>query len=190
MPRLSLSAVTCFSLVVFFHTHVSFANGFWWQALLSEKPLTEVREVIKQGGEWYECDTREQVAVMCLDEFHYYNASLYGELTSNNQSMTLSFLTGYEAQTLSGFILNLRKDGFVMSAIEIGNEHYDVRKALQQKSPEQVDRDVILLINQYSQDTPRKLDWVKAEEFEASTPKVKANLTSDGEMLELTITRL
>ncbi|WP_156144598.1 hypothetical protein [Vibrio hyugaensis] len=146
--------------------------------------------MIKQGGEWYECDAFDQMTVMCLDEFYYYNIALYGELTLRNQSMTLSLLAAYDAQTLSDLILNLRKDGFVMSAIEIGNEHYDVRKALQQKSPEQVDRDVILLINQYSQDTPRKLDWVKAEEFEASTPKVKANLTSDGEMLELTITRL
>ncbi len=189
MPRLLSFVVTYFLLVFFLYAKASFANGLWWQELLSERPLSEVKQVIKQSGEWYECDTREQVAVMCLDEFHYYNASLYGELTSNNQSMTLSFLTGYEAQTLSGFILNLRKDGFVMSAIEIGNEHYDVRKALQQKSPEQVDRDVILLINQYFQDTPRKLDWVKAEEFEASTPKVKARLLSDGEMLELTVTR-
>lgn len=190
MPRLSLSAVTCFSLVVFFHASATLANGFWWQALLSEKPLTEVRKVIEQSGEWYECDSRDQVAVLCLNDFHYYNVALYGELTSNNQSMTLSFLTAYDAQTLSELILNLRKDGFVMSAIEIGNEHYDVREALQQQSPEAVDRDVILLINRYSQETPRTFDWLRAQEFEASLPKVKANLTSDGEMLELTITRL
>lgn len=190
MPRLSLSAVTCFSLVVFFHTHVSFANGFWWQALLSEKPLTEVREVIKQGGEWYECDAFNQMTVMCLDEFYYYNIALYGELTLRNQSMTLSFLAAYDAQTLSDLILNLRKDGFVISALDIGDEHYDVREALQQQSPEAVDRDVVLLMNQYPQHSPRTLDWLRAQEFEASLPKVKANLTSDGEMLELTITRL
>ncbi|WP_434181694.1 hypothetical protein [Vibrio hyugaensis] len=190
MPRLLSFVVTYFLLVFFLYAKASFANGLWWQELLSERPLSEVKQVIKQSGEWYECDTREQVAVMCLDEFHYYNASLYGELTSNNQSMTLSLLAAYDAQTLSDLILNLRKDGFVMSALDIGDEHYDVREALQQQSPEAVDRDVVLLMNQYPQDVPRTLDWLRAQEFEASLPKVKANLTSDGEMLELTITRL
>ncbi|MBO0181201.1 hypothetical protein J0682_29975, partial [Vibrio parahaemolyticus] len=73
--------------------------------------------------------------------------------------------TEYEWQRLNDLLLNLRKDGLVLRRVTIGKEQYDVVEALEKKSSELVDKEVILLMNRYPQETIRSLLWVKPDEF-------------------------
>lgn len=165
------------------------ARDAWWQIILSEAPFVEVQQTLQEGGDWYGCETQESEGALCLDDFHYYHQHLYGEATIEEKAIRLNFLTDYQPQNLSDVILNLRKDGLVMKRINIQGEQYDIAAALKQNSPEAVDKALILFINRYSQQAPRSIDWVLAEEFESPTPRVRVTLNSDGEMIELKVER-
>ncbi|MDW3170931.1 hypothetical protein R8N48_28700, partial [Vibrio sp. Y184] len=87
-------------------------------------------------------------------------------------------------------ILNLRKDGLVMRSLAIGNDQYDVAASLKNRSAGEVDKEVVLLINRYPPEIERSMVWVKADEFTEPSPHVVITLRSDGEMIELRLTRL
>lgn len=126
---------------------------------------------------------------ICLDDFSYYQQHLYGEVVLGKDSAQFSFLTEYQWQSLNDLILNLRKDGLVLRNITIGQEHYDVVEALEKKSSELVDKEVILLINRYPQETIRSLFWVKPDEFSSPSPSLNVELHSDGEIIDVKVTR-
>ncbi|MGR5451765.1 hypothetical protein ACP3V3_18815 [Vibrio sp. PNB22_3_1] len=164
-------------------------QNVWWLAMLSNMPLVQFQQKLQQSVDWYQCDSQAGVNAYCLDDFKYYQQHLYGELTLRQDEIHLSFLTDYQAQTLSELILNLRKDGLVLSNMVIEKEQFDVVNALKEESPTQVDKDLILFINRYPQDAERHLDWRLADEFDSPLPRVKVRLLSDGEMIELKIIR-
>ena len=170
-------------------TQTAYAQGAWWQVILSDASVVEVQQTLQEGGDWYGCETQESEGALCLDDFHYYHQHLYGEATIEEKAIRLNFLTDYQPQNLSDVILNLRKDGLVMKRINIQGEQYDIAAALKQNSPEAVDKALILFINRYPQQAPRSIDWVLAEEFESPTPRVHVTLNSDGEMIELKVER-
>lgn len=168
---------------------VVYGQNVWWLAMLSDTPLVQFQQQLQQSGDWYQCDSKTGVNAYCLDDFTYYEQHLYGELTLRQNEIHLSFLTAYHAQTLSALILNLRKDGLALSNMVIGKEQYDVANALREKTPTQVDKDLILFINRYRQDAGRHLDWRLADEFDSPSPRIKIRLLSDGEMIELKVIR-
>ncbi|MGR5239072.1 hypothetical protein [Vibrio alfacsensis] len=53
--------------------------------------------MLEKGGSWYECDSgnQGQGTTLCLDDFHYYQQHLYGELILTKDSALLSFLVDY-----------------------------------------------------------------------------------------------
>ncbi|MCC4222443.1 hypothetical protein LL295_02825 [Vibrio campbellii] len=170
-------------------TQTAYAQGAWWQAILSDASVVEVQQTLQEGGEWYTCEAQESAGAFCLDDFHYYQQHLYGEATTEAKAIRLIFLTDYQPQNLSELILNLRKDGLVMKRIAIQGEQYDVAEALKHNSPEVVDKALVLFINRYPQQVPRRIDWVLAQEFGSPVPRLNVTLNSDGEMIELEVIR-
>ncbi|MDW2313694.1 hypothetical protein R7037_28830, partial [Vibrio sp. 1075] len=86
--------------------------------------------------------------------------------------------------------LHRRKDGLVMRRVASGNDRYDIAASLKNKSAGEVDKGVVLLINRYPPEIERSMVWVKADEFTEPSPHVVITLRSDGEMIELRLTRL
>ncbi|ELA9360883.1 hypothetical protein QTV39_001282 [Vibrio parahaemolyticus] len=173
----------------------SLASQRWWQEVLSSTPYQKLSEQIQHDGNWYPCgvqigETENLGRSFCLDEFSYYQQTLYGEVVFEEKKAQFSFLTEYQRQTLSELILNLRKDGLVMRSLAIGNEQYDVAASLKNKPAGEVDKEVVLLINRYPPEIERSMVWVKADEFTEPSPHVVITLRSDGEMIELRLTRL
>ncbi|MGP8305653.1 hypothetical protein [Vibrio sp. YIC-376] len=172
----------------------SLALDNWWHTVLSERPFNQVKEVIQKGGSWYPCDTglgdsTEPADELCLDDFHYYSQHLYGEVVLRDGIANFLFLNEYQWQNWNDLILSLRKDGFVMQSVNFDEEEYDVLSALEQKSAEEVDKEVIVLMNRYPPDASRTMQWVRASEFNVTTPSLKVILTSDGEMIGMRVTR-
>ncbi|MCG6239600.1 hypothetical protein K6U32_19265 [Vibrio diabolicus] len=183
-----------FSLCCFSVTFPAFSTPSWWQDTLSSMPYSNLKERIETRGSWYRCDVQQQdvstyISTFCLDDFSYYQQHLYGEVVLGKDSAQFSFLTEYQWQSLNDLTLNLRKDGLVLRNITIGQEHYDVVEALENKSSELVDKEVILLINRYPQETIRSLFWVKPDEFSSPSPSLNVELHSDGEIIDVKVTR-
>lgn len=157
-------------------------------------PYSNLKERIEKSGSWYSCevqllDNSTFISAFCLDDFSYYQQHLYGEVVLRRESAQFSFLTEYEWQRLNDLLLNLRKDGLVLRRVTIGQEHYDVVEALEKKSSELVDKEVILLMNRYPQEAIRSLLWVKPDEFLTPSPSLNVQLRSDGEIIEVKVTR-
>ncbi|MGR5209302.1 hypothetical protein ACPV4A_02035 [Vibrio rotiferianus] len=167
----------------------AYAQEQWWHTILSDAPISKVKQVIEDGGIWYDCEVHQQDVVFCLDDFHYYHQRLYGESILKFEEIRFSFLTDYQAQNLNELILNLRKDGLVLTRVEIQGELYDVEESLKGNLSRTVDKELVLFINRYSQKAPRSMSWVLAEDFDAPKPRLKVTLNSDGEMIELKVIR-
>ncbi|MCR9528150.1 hypothetical protein [Vibrio alginolyticus] len=186
--RLLLSL--CFCSVTF----PALSTPSWWQDTLSAMPYSNLKERIEKSGSWYSCevqllDNSTFISAFCLDDFSYYQQHLYGEVVLRRESAQFSFLTEYEWQRLNDLLLNLRKDGLVLRRVTIGQEHYDVVEALEKKSSELVDKEVILLMNRYPQEAILSLLWVKPDEFLTPSPSLNVQLRSDGEIIEVKVTR-
>ncbi|WP_405053787.1 hypothetical protein [Vibrio natriegens] len=169
-------------------------DNHWWQSVLSEQPLVQVKSTIQKGGLWYRCDTEwndsnPSVDTLCLDEFSYYHQHLYGEVILRQETAEFVFLAQFQWQSWNDLILNLRKDGFVMRNVHFDDEEYDVLRSLKQKSAEDVDKEVILLMNRYPPEANRRIRWVRASEFQSTSPSLVVSLISDGEMITLRVTR-
>nr|WP_241214452.1 hypothetical protein [Vibrio alfacsensis] len=126
-----LSFILCFLLSFF--PHKIFAQGNWWLSVLSDSSIEQVKQTFEQDGAWYECDAELDGDTYCLDAFSYYHQTWYGEMAMREQEVQLSFLMEYQAQNLSDAILNLRKDGLVISHVKIANERFDVMSSLKEK---------------------------------------------------------
>lgn len=172
----------------------SLALDNWWYTVLSELPFHQVKEVIQKGGSWYPCDTglddsTEPADELCLDDFHYYHQHLYGEVGLRDEIANFVFLNDYQWQHWNEMVLNLRKDGFVIRRVKFDEEEYDVLSSLDQKSAEEVDKEVVVLMNRYPPEARRTIEWVRATDFHKTAPGLKVALTSDGEMIEMRVTR-
>ncbi|WP_223917789.1 hypothetical protein [Vibrio sp. B1REV9] len=183
----SQGAMVSESSVVFQSTVAS--QGNWWLSVLSDSPIEQVKQTLKQDGAWYECDAELDVDTYCLDAFSYYHQRWYGEMSIREHEVQLSFMMAYQAQNLSDAILNLRKDGFVISHVKIADERFDVISSLKEKEPEMVDKALIMFINRYSQNEPRTINWVLASEFDSVKPRLNVVLRSDGELIHLDVIR-
>lgn len=75
----------------------------------------------------------------------------------------------------------LRQDGFELNSIQINDEAFDVDEQLRQHQIQggvaRVDKALILFLNRYPQDAPRRMVWRNATWL--------AELVSDGEVIEL-----
>ncbi len=185
-----------FLLPMYFALHSNFtlAMDYWWQALLSEQPYKQVTSTIKSGGAWYLCEPESSASIpsaesLCLDDFHYYHQHLYGEVILGDRTAHFVFLTSYQWQNWNDLILNLRKDGFVIRRVQFDDVEYDVVNALKQKTSNEVDKEVIILMNRYPPEARRTIEWVKSNEFDLMSPSLTVMLQSDGEMIEMQVTR-
>ncbi len=177
-----------------FCSNFALALDNWWQAVVSEQPYHQVTSEIQNGGSWYLCEpdlvtVSSSAESLCLDDFHYYHQHLYGEVSFEEEIANFVFVNHYQWQNWNDLILSLRKDGFVMRSMQFDDAEYDVASALNQKSAEQVDKEVILMMNRYPPEARRTIEWVRAGEFDSISPSLKVMIKSDGEMIEMHVTR-
>ncbi len=192
MRYLSILLLSTFS--VLFSNSALASDNSWWQMVLSEQPLNQVKITIRTGGLWYPCDSEwsnsePMVGTFCLDEFNYYHQPLYGEVNLRQGTVDFVFMVEYQWQNWNDLILSLRKDGFVMRSIHFDDEEYDVLRSLKLKSAEDVDKEVILMMNRYPPEASRTIQWVRSSEFQVTSPSLQVLLSSDGEMITLQVRR-
>lgn len=169
-------------------------DNHWWHSVLSDQPLDQVKSTIQKGGLWYRCDTEwndsdPSVDTLCLDEFSYYHQHLYGEVILRQETAEFVFLAQFQWQSWNDLILNLRKDGLVIKSIHFDDQEMEVLSSLKNKSADDVDKEVILMMNRYPPEANRRIQWVRSSEFQSASPSLAVSLISDGEMITLRVMR-
>lgn len=137
------------------------------------------QQSIKQSPYWFECNESDARLSWCSDEFDYYSVTMWGEVTgSNNDSVSdLTLHSAYTRHSWTQLQLNLRKDGFEIVQVEIGDKQFSVPDALDSGSPEQANRDLVVFLNQSAWVFPQVMYWQHGH--------VRAKLESDGQNVYL-----
>jgi hypothetical protein len=151
-------------------------------ALNSFAQLT-VEDLITQtrSGEWIQCDSESKV--WCQNDLSYYNHSGYAELSLALLETQIDIFFIFSPHTLSELQLNLRRDGFTLNRVLIGEDLFDVEAQLHAAETERqvhdVDKKLIRFLNKSNKNQPRDMYWVN--------PLWLAKLSSDGDMIKLTL---
>lgn len=114
----------------------------------------------------YECSDETTPQQLCLDEQSYYSIPVsvkFHLVDSRLVSVELvSELTLHHYGVLQS---SLRKDGFSIAKVVIDNQAVDVFSQLKQKSIENVDSNLIVLMNKYPFQVPRKYYFIPDNVF-------------------------
>lgn len=140
-------------------------------------------QVIRQMPEWLSCSDDAMPAKWCSDEFRYYNLKVWGEVEENSQGSiaSLTLNAPYSSYNWSQFQLGLRKDGFEISNVIIGDELFSVAAELRTSTRQQVDKSLILFLNQPPLRLPKRIYWQYGQ--------LVAKLETDGDEVYLQFTR-
>ncbi|MBD0786078.1 hypothetical protein HUO09_06965 [Vibrio sp. Y2-5] len=138
---------------------------------------------LRQTGAWLECSEDIFVTSWCGDEFNYYTLKVWPEATGEQEGeiQTFTLHSSYSTNDWSLFQLNLRKDGFQLQSIQLGEELFSIRDRLKTASTREVDKALVLFINRHAQSFPKILDWQKGN--------VLAQLVTDGKNVDVQFTR-
>ncbi len=129
---------------------------------------------IVQSAYWFECNEQSARRSWCSDEFDYYSVKVWGEVTGskNNSVSALTLHTAYTRHDWTQLQLSLRKDGFEIAHVQIGDKQFSVQQALDFGTPEQADKSLVLFINQSALVFPQIMVWQHG--------RVRARLESEG----------
>ncbi|NVD05955.1 hypothetical protein FCU94_03410 [Vibrio sp. JPW-9-11-11] len=154
-----------FGLLMLFSSSLS-AQSVW----LATEPSAMRRSIVSS---WSECPEQR----WCQDMVTYYQELLYAQAELTPHRLEVVLIGEFTSHRLSQLQLNLRRDGFELVKVEFGQQVFDVAEALQTMPAVEVDKALIVFINQYRQSTQRVLTW------HASFGR--ALLHSDGELITL-----
>lgn len=163
---------------VAFAAHPSFLQPF----INGEQPWPTQQE-LRQTDTWLECSENIFITSWCGDEFNYYTLRVWPEVTGDQDGgiKTLTLHGAYSTNDWSLLQLNLRKDGFQLQSIQLGEQQFSIRDQLKTESTREVDKALILFINRNAHSFPKILHWQKE--------KVVAKLATDGKSAEVQFTR-
>lgn len=137
------------------------------------------QQSIEQNPYWFECNESHARRSWCSDEFDYYSVKVWGEVTGANNDgvIGLTLHTAYTRHIWTQLQLNLRKDGFEITHVQIGDKSFSVQDELNLESREQVDKSLVLFLNQSAAIFPQTIDWRYGQ--------ARAKLESDGQNVYL-----
>lgn len=181
---LSLFAfIFCFSSLVF-------AQPDWMRSMIDRHADDLTLNQIKYDISLYDCGLDKEDEKFCNDSSRYYKteiqAALYLEV---GVAKRLALVTDFNAVSYSDIQLNLRKDDFILVMAKIGQQQFDVRKALLTLAPEVVDKQLIEFLNRYSLTAHKVFYWIPVAEFHDKHPQVEAVMISNGEVITVEFTR-
>lgn len=137
-----------------------------------------------QTGEWLECSDNIFIPSWCGDEFSYYTLPVWPEVKGNKEGgvHSLTLHGEYSPNSWSLFQLNLRKDGFQLQSIQLGEQQFSIAEQLKTATTQEVDKALVLFLNRYAQSFPKALTWQKEH--------IQALLATEGKETQLQFTRL
>lgn len=144
-----------------FSAHFSYAaDPVWLRQVLNsnDEPLTLER--VKHDSSLFDCGLEKEDEKFCSDVVRYYKTEVTAEIFfTESRFDKLVLNSAFSPLVYSDLQLNLRKDGYGLVNIKIGDVLFDVEKQLLQLSPDVVDKELISFLNSQPLSVPRALVW-------------------------------
>ncbi|WP_022941927.1 hypothetical protein [Psychromonas hadalis] len=126
----------------------------------------------------------------CSAPVNYYKTEVESTLWLKSGLVdVVEVLSPFSALSYSELQLNLRKDGFVLAWIKIGEKSIDIIDELKHKALYKVDREVVMFMNKGAIDTPRQLIWYPKAEYYATQQSRYVEFLSDGKIVTVRFVR-
>lgn len=187
MRIIRLLLLSAFSLSL--PAHASLTTMPWLEPMLLADDSHWMVSSLKHMEKLYDCGEVEEQEY-CSEIVNYYSTQVESTLWLKNSRVTqLELAAPFSNNAYSSLMLNLRRDGFVLARVELGQQVIDVAKALQSMKDFEVNREVVMLMNRRPLSSPRKLLWVPAAEFPTSNPERSIEFISSGSGIKLLFTR-
>lgn len=149
-----------------------------WQSV----PLNEMKGLFDCGEE---ANTQ-----YCSAPVKYYKTEVESNVWVKNGLVdSVDVYAAFSALSYSELQVNLRKDGFMLAWIQIGDESIDVIDALKHKPLYKVDRDVVMFMNKGAISTARKLIWYPKTEYYDALQTRYVEFLSDGKQISMRFIR-
>ncbi len=171
--------------VIMFWSGVAFAaHPSFLQPFISGEQSWPTQQELRQTDTWLECSENIFITSWCGDEFNYYTLRVWPEVTGDQDGgiKTLTLHGAYSTNDWSLLQLNLRKDGFQLQSIQLGEQQFSIAEQLKTATTQEVDKALVLFLNRYAQSFPKALTWQKEH--------IQALLATEGKETQLQFTRL
>ncbi|MCG3734377.1 hypothetical protein [Vibrio cincinnatiensis] len=153
--------------------HPTFITPF----LQNDSPFPSL-EHIEQSSYWFACGELETGKRWCSDPFYYYSISVWASIDQNaDQIGVMTMYSDYSPYTWSQFQLGLRRDGLQLVWVKLGSNEFDVRERRSQDSWQEVDRALIVFLNQHIGEFSKEQRWLSQQR--------QGLLKTDGATIEL-----
>jgi hypothetical protein len=162
----------------------------WLQQMFVENSKPWSLEQLRQDSAFYDCGLSAEDSEFCTDAIKYYGVEVDARLFVENGLVVKAELTsGFTPSTYTELQLNLRKDGFVLSKAKIGPREFDVLEKLKQDPIKQVNREVVMFLNEGPLTSERTFTWYPNDEYYEQMPTRFAQFESDGKNIRLQFVR-
>jgi hypothetical protein len=161
----------------------------WLSPMLIEDANHWPTETLNEMQGLFDCG-EQQGKQYCSAPVSYYKTEVESTLwIEGGRVHTVEVLSPFSALSYSELQLNLRKDGFVLAWIQIGEKSIDIIDELKHKALYKVDRDVVMFMNKRAIDTPRKLIWYPKTEYYVAHQSRYVEFFSDGKSVTVRFVR-
>ncbi|CAH8239117.1 conserved exported hypothetical protein [Vibrio aestuarianus] len=142
-------------------------------------PLTQSE--LTQRNDMIECGDEHRAPIYCSDVVEYYKTSARAELEiTNSEVSSVRMHIDFSRMAYSDLQLNLRRDGFQLTQVMIGDQYFSVQEQLTKHSMPEVDKALVLFLNQTPTIFPQQQQWQKGNNI--------AQLVTDGQAICLVFT--
>ncbi|MDE1315943.1 hypothetical protein MEG05_18235 [Vibrio aestuarianus] len=142
-------------------------------------PLTQ--SDLTQRNDMVECGDEHRSPIYCSDVVEYYKTSAWAELEIiDNKVTSVRMHIDFSRIAHSDLQLNLRRDGFQLTQVMIGDQRFSVQEQLAKHSMPEVDKALVLFLNKTPATFPQQQQWQKGNNI--------AQLVTDGQAIRLVFT--
>ena len=186
------SILTCLLCCLFSCPLFAYANTLtlpWLEPMLIDDASAWATESLNEMKGLFDCG-EEEGKEYCSEPVKYYKTEVESYLwVENGQVKSVEVSSPFSSRSYSELQLNLRKDGFALAWIKIGEKSIDVIEELKQKPLYKVDREVVMFMNNGSIATPRQLIWYPKAEYHGAQHTRYVEFLSDGNTVTVRFVR-
>ena len=186
------SILTCLLCCLFSSQLFAYSNTLtlpWLEPMLIDDASTWATESLNEMKGLFDCG-EEEGKEYCSEPVKYYKTEVESSLwVEDGQVNKVEVFSPFSPLSYSELQLNLRKDGFSLAWIKIGEKSIDVIEELKQKPLYKVDREVVMFMNKGSIVTPRQLIWYPKAEYYAAQHTRYVEFLSDGNTVTVRFVR-
>ncbi|NAW69124.1 hypothetical protein CAG54_12125 [Vibrio sp. V27_P1S3P104] len=135
-------------------------------------------ETIEQSPYWFACGERATDKRWCSDPFYYYSVSVWASIGQDaDQPVVMTMYSDYSSSIWSQLQLGLRRDGFSLGWVKLGDNEFDVIERREDESWQELDRALIVFLNRNVNEFPKTQRWLAQQR--------QVQLKTDGIIIEL-----